>query len=137
MVGRPLNFTVRHPPLSTRWGRLAFAASLAAVGILIYATNPLLLPDYGVHKWLLWEVPPGATVEDLKRVAQARGWKINNSWRGDLPGANWGGISGATVVWIYLGGYRILFRTDLDSFWAFDSSGRLIDVRTRRMTDAL
>jgi hypothetical protein len=135
---RPLNFTVRHPPLNrTRWVRLALVASVAAVGILIYASNPLLLPDGAVHKWLLWEVPPGATVEDLKRIAHARGWRIQNSWRGDQPGAAWAGISGATVVEIYLGGYRILFRTDLDSFWAFDSSGHLIDVRTRRMTDAL
>jgi hypothetical protein len=43
----------------------------------------------------------------------------------------------STVVWIYLGGYWNFFRTDLDSFWAFDEAGRLIDVKTRRMSDAL
>jgi len=73
----------------------------------------------------------------LTRSARVHGWKINGSWRGDQPHADWGGINGAMIVFIYLGEYRIFFRTDLDSFWAFDSSGHLTDVRVRRSIDAL
>jgi hypothetical protein len=121
--------------------RFAKLAALTATAVIVVAAsvlllNPLRRSDASVHAYLLQQVPAGSTLEALQRVAKREGWRINNTWsRG--PHSDWGGIDGATVAWIYLGGYWNLFRTDLDSFWAFDERGKLIDVRIRRMTDAL
>jgi hypothetical protein len=112
-------------------------AAIVATGAVLFASNPLRWPDSAIHSWLLREVPKGSDLRQLKTVAKARGWRINGEWHGNEPHADWGGISGHTIAWIYLGGYRSIFRVDFDSFWAFDEQGRLVDVRLRRMVDAL
>ena len=112
--------------------------SLVAAPVVIFS-NPLRRSDEAVRSWLLAEVPVGSGIEHLLSVAHQKGWRVNGTWEGNRPESHsdWGGIDGATVVWIYLGSYWNVFRTDLDSFWAFDEAGRLVDVETRRMTDAL
>jgi hypothetical protein len=82
-------------------------------------------------------VPVGSDLATLKQTAQRNGWGVNNVWAGHTPHSDWGGIDGDTVAWIDLGGYWNLFHTDLDSFWAFDARGKLVDVHIRRMTDSL
>jgi hypothetical protein len=115
----------------------AFAAiAITAAATLAFVLNPLRGSDASVHAYLLDRVPPGSTLETLQGVAQREGWRVNGTWQRG-PDSDWGGIDGATVAWIYLGGYWNVFRTDLDSFWAFDEQGRLLDVRIRRMTDAI
>jgi hypothetical protein len=112
----------------------AVSAVLAVTAVL--CANPLRRSDASVRAYLLRQVPPGSSIDTLRAVAQHEDWKIENTWsRG--PHSGWGGIDGATVAWIYLGGYWSALRTDLDSFWAFDDRGKLIDVRLRRMTDAI
>jgi hypothetical protein len=101
------------------------------------AANPLRKSDRAVHRYLLESVPVGSTLETLRAVAAQKGWRINGTWEGHAAHSDWGGIDGQTVAWVYLGGYRNFFQTDLDSFWAFDESGKLVDVVTRRMTDSL
>ncbi len=122
----------------TRFTKRAFlvVAVITAVATSILMLNPLRRSDAGVHSYLLQQVPPGSNLDMLRSVAQREGWRINNTWpRG--PHSDWGGIDGATVAWIYLGGYWSPFRTDLDSFWAIDENGKLVDVRIRRMTDSI
>lgn len=112
------------------------AAASAVVLAAVLWTNPLRRNDASVHAYLLELVPAGSRPSALHEVARREGWTVKGSWsRG--PGSDWGGIDGATVVWVGLGGYWNVFRTDLDSFWAFDERGRLVDVRVRRMTDGL
>jgi hypothetical protein len=123
---------VKRPVKLAALGTIVVIAAVASIWLL----NPLRRSDASVHAYLLEQVPPGSTLDTLRSVAQREGWRINNTWpRG--PHSDWGGIDGDTVAWIYLGGYWNLFRTDLDSFWAFDDSGKLVDVRIRRMTDAM
>jgi hypothetical protein len=120
---------------STKLAALAtVVVAVAAISVLLL--NPLRRSDASVHAYLLKQVPPGSTLDALRSVAQREGWVIKNTW-GHGPHSDWGGIDGATVAWIYLGGYWNLLRTDLDSFWAFDEHGKLIDVRIRRMTDSI
>lgn len=113
---------------------LVITAILLSVAIS-YAANPLRWSDEALHQWLLKKVPVGSDLDHLKAVADRKGWQIWAIWKG-RPQPYWAKIDGDTIVWIYLGGYRSVFQTELDSFWAFDESGRLIDVHTRRMADA-
>ena len=80
-----------------------------------------------------------SSIDHLMSVSNQRGWRVNGMWQGNQPQfhSDWVGIDGANVVWVYLGGYWSVFRTDLDAFWVFDEAGHLVDVKTRRMTDAL
>lgn len=112
---------------------------LAGIVLLVFAlwiSNPLRWPQSAVHAWLLWKVPVGSGEKQLQQIASATGWRVNGTWPGHRPHSAWGGIDGTTIVWVYLGGYRTILRADLDSFWAFDEHGRLVDVRIRRMIDA-
>ena len=110
---------------------------VATASVATVAGNPLRRSDQAVHRYLLKNVPVGSTFETLKSVAAQKGWRINGTWNGHVAHSDWGGIDGHTIAWVYLGGYRHLFQTDLDSFWAFDENGKLVDVITRRMTDSL
>jgi hypothetical protein len=96
--------------------------------VVSYAVNPLKHSDKALHTWLLSRVPMGSDVEHLKRVASQENWSGWASW---TPEDN-----SHTVVRVQLGHYYAPFRTDLSSFCDFDASGRLIDVRTQRDTDA-
>ena len=118
-----------------KFAALASILAMVAVAWVIFS-NPLRRSDTSVHAYLLARVPQGSTLDALRDVSAHQGWRINSTWERGLH-SDWGGIDGATVAWIHLGGYRNLFRTDLDSFWAFDEQGKLVDVRIRRMTDAL
>jgi hypothetical protein len=111
---------------------------VGTVALVVVAMHPLwYLSEAGVRSWLLQKVPEGSSVEQLKAIASTEGWRVESTWSGSEPHADWGGIDGSTIVWIYLGGHRLVFRVDYDSFWAFDTDGRLVDVRVRKMVDAL
>ena len=121
---------------SSKWMTVA-AFALAVVGIVTVGLNPLRRSDDRVHDWLLRQVPVGSDLATLKAASSLHGWRVNGIWPGHTDHSDWGGIDGATVAWIYIGGYRTLFQTDIDSFWAFDENGKLENVKLRRMTDAL
>ena len=121
-----------------RWPYFLGASICLLIAVAIVRAHPIWYAgESGVRSWALREVPPGSNIEQLKQVARAHGWQLNNTWRGDEPHGDWGEISGATIAWVSLGGRRLIFRTDFDSFWAFDEQGHLLDVRVRQMTDSL
>jgi hypothetical protein len=112
------------------WLTISFVVVAIAIVMLL---NPLRLPDKALHRWLLMTVPIGSDIEHLQKVAQEQEWRINSMWDGNRPHSDWGGIDGAKIVFVYLGGYGNHFKTNLDSFWAFDEAGHLIDVKVRRL----
>jgi hypothetical protein len=117
----------------------SFLAS-AVVGVLLAAvvycsSNPLRRSDEALQQWLLKKVPMGSDMKDLKVIAAQQGWQLSSIWEGNEH-PDWVGIEGNTVVRVYLGGYRTVFRTEVGSFWAFDRSGRLIGVRIDKSVDA-
>ena len=122
-----------------RVGLSAAAVLVVVVTVIMFAlaSNPLRGSDKALRAWLLELVPMGSSMEDLERVAQLKGWRINSKWDGGTPHSNWGGVEGDKVVWIYLGGYHNIFRTDIDSFWSFNESMGLTGLTTRSVTDAL
>ena len=107
------------------------------VGVTVFASNPLRLPDKALHWWILRSVPVGSDLQELQAVAAQKGWRVDGTWQGNRPHSDWGGIDGHTVAWIYLGTYGSIFQTRIDSFWAFDEKGYLVDVHTRRIIDSL
>jgi hypothetical protein len=46
-------------------------------------------------------------------------------------------IGGASFINESIARYRIVFRTDIEAFYIFDSSGNLVDLHVRRTVDAL
>jgi hypothetical protein len=115
--------------------RSLFIAGIIILGSMFWLSNPLRWPQPAVHAWLLWKVPVGSSQSQLRKAALATGWRVDGAWPGNVPNSNWGGVDGATIVSVYLGGFRSFLRVDLDSFWAFDEHDQLVDVRIRRMVD--
>ena len=113
---------------------LGVGAVLVTIAV-IYAMNPLARSDEVLRDWLLSRVPVGSEIERLHQVASQEDWEVWGSWkRGEYAG--WKGIDGDTVVRVHLGGYSGPFWTEVSAYWAFDASGRLIDVETVRSVDA-
>ena len=108
---------------------------IVLMGVAALLANPLRWPEFALRSWLLKRVPIGSNFEVLREIAQNNGWCLNATWQGHRPNSDWG-VDGDTVAWLYLGGYRSLFRVDIDSFWAFDDHGKLLNVKTRRTVDA-
>lgn len=110
-------------------------AGVLLFAVVNHALNPLRWSDENLREWLLEKVPAGSSVARLKSVAGEEGWEITGTWEhGDIP--YWTGVKGDTVVRVYLGRYRGLFLVAADSYWAFDESDRLADIRTVRLADA-
>jgi hypothetical protein len=116
--------------------RRSILVAAVVLALAFWFSNPLRWPQPAVRAWLLWQVPIGSSQSQLQHIASTTGWQIKGTWPGHQPHSDWGGIDGATVVWVYLGGYRTVLRADLDSFWAFDEHGHLADVRIRKVIDA-
>lgn len=117
-----------------RW--LSIVAAIILISLIAYESIPLHWPADAIHWWLLNNVPKGSEMNQLEAVAKTKGWKIMGTWEGYRPHSDWGGIDGHRVAQVYLGNYRIFLRVDLDSFWAFDEHGHLVDVHIRKSIDA-
>ena len=120
------------------WKGKLWIAGVGAVVLAIavaYGANPLVRSDEELHAWLLSRVPVGSDIERLKQIASEEDWEVWASWeRGEH--SDWAGIDGDTVMRVHLGHYYAPLRTDVSSFWAFDASAHLIDVKTEKYTDA-
>jgi hypothetical protein len=129
--------TLARSPIIDVMKRLIPVAVLVA---MLVACKPFTYrgTERGIAIRLLHNVPPGTSRKAFLMEARRRGWKVEGSWEGNKPDehTNWGGIDGAHVVWVYLGGYSLILRTDIDSFWAFDEHDRLKGVAVRKMVDA-
>lgn len=112
-------------------------AGLLLFAVLNHALNPLRWSHENLREWLLEKVPLGSSVAHLKSAVDKEGWRVMSIWEhGDTPPHI--GVQGDTVVRVDLGGYRgLLFRVEMDSYWVFDESDRLLDVQTKREADSL
>jgi hypothetical protein len=117
--------------------------ALLSVAILVSSTSckPITYRGSGneIAARLMQSIPVGTSRQAFLTEAKRRGWQVKGSWEGNRPDqrTSWGGIDGAHVVWVYLGGYSLVLRTDIDSFWAFDGKDRLKGVAVRKTVDAL
>jgi hypothetical protein len=102
---------------------------------------PLWLSAPEVRSWILKQVPLGSSVEQVERLIRDREWIRNYEWKSQPSQSSeklYPGVRGGWIIGADLGGYRgVPFYVDLDAYWGFDESGKLIDLKVRRVVDAL
>ena len=116
-------------------------ATTLIVTSIIMLTNPLRKSQEDIRNMILSEIPLGTSINDVKSYNSKKNWELDYEWEG-VPSKNsedhYPAVKGSHIIGAYLGKYwGPLFRTDVDAFWGFNSSGKLIDFRIRKMTDAL
>jgi hypothetical protein len=119
---------------------------LAIACLSWWVANPLVWPDSWMHAWLLKKVPVGSSEDHFLEVIKAEGWRLKFSWipkNHQLNARESGGfdmrqtpLHGDKFYSIYMGNFRFILREDVQTFWAFDDKGCLIDVRIQRDVDA-
>lgn len=119
---------------------IGIAAALI-VTLIIMLNNPLRKSQIAIHDMILSELPLGTSIEDVKSYITNKDWKLDYEWEGVLSKESeehYPGVKGSHILGAYLGKYwGPPFRTDVDAYWGFNSSGELIDLRVRKTTDAL
>ena len=96
---------------------------------------PLWRDASGAERWIVSRVPMGSDVATVRQFIRRRGWKLDGEWQQAEPKTDFGTRKGTHVVYVNLGGYWFVFRTDFDAFFGFDERGRLVDVQVRKMVD--
>jgi hypothetical protein len=149
--------------MTTRNRRIIVWALAAAAFLLIVRTarNPIRQSGEQLRLELLEETPRGASMEDVKRLIQKKGWTIRvyDENRGfldqrrdgdpQLPPPDplirvpipitGGWVTGAKNIEVHLGDYLPVldFPTSVNLFWGFDRESRLIDIWVWKTNDAL
>jgi hypothetical protein len=120
---------------------LASAAICAGIGIRAAWLYPLWESEDGVREWILRQTPLGSSSNEVRTFIAKRGWKSKYDWMGTpspVSEKQFPAVKGSHIIGADLGGYQGLpFHVDLDAYWGFDASGRLIDLRVRKMADGI
>jgi len=78
---------------------------------------------------------------DVKSLIAKQRWKLNYEWHGvnvDATPRSYPYVRGGHIIGAYFGHYQGLpWRADVDAFWGFDDTGRLIDFHVRKDYDTL
>ncbi len=112
---------------------------VVTTGIWGYS-NSLLRSEASIQRSLLRETPLGSSRDDCLAFAGERVWgtrvRLNGGFmkQDSLKPIE---IVGDTSFSANLGHYWLPFRTDVEAFWGFDASGRLVEIWVRKSTDAL
>ena len=147
MIADRAMFTHLHVRL--RWSEVSRGGKLAVGGLLLVGAivlvralvNPLHWTEPMIHGWILRQAPLGSAPEVVYAVAEERGWQIRSDREGpstERGRTHYPGVDGTRVLHVYLGGYRGLpFWADVDCFFGFTATEGLVDLRVRKMYDAL
>lgn len=119
--------------------------AVAAVALIVAATillkNPLRKSQDEIQNMILSELPLGTSIDEVKSYIVKNGWDLEYEWEGKpskAPEDQYPGVKGRHIIGAYLGHYQGLpWRVDIDAYWGFDSDNKLIDLRIRKMADAL
>jgi hypothetical protein len=114
---------------------VGFALLLVACGWWLW--SPLWLSDAALQSWVEHVVPIGTDIARARGLIRSSGWALKGEWEQSEPSIDFGTRKGSHVIYAYLGHRRLVFREDVDAFFGFDRSGRLVEIHIRRMTDAL
>jgi hypothetical protein len=111
--------------------------AVVAGGFWAYS-NSLLRSDASIRRSLLKHTPLGTSRDDCFTFVEKQGWTAGwglseSMWQNPNKPKEMVVVSSFGVD---LGHYTLVLRTDVEAFWGFDASNRLVDVCVRRSTDA-
>lgn len=127
----------------TRRARIGIAitgifALLAFVGL--HERLVFLMSAPTIERYLVGKTPLGSTETEVltslrRRGVSAQPWHghIQPSPPNDYPLTK---VGGKGFIHESIGHYRLVFRTDVEAFYIFDGSGKLVDLRVRKSVDA-
>jgi hypothetical protein len=123
-------------------GVLIVAIALLTVTLnQILALNPLRRSENEIHDWALTKAPLGSSTKAVEDLIIGQGWKRSYDWKGsasDISENFYPGVKGSQIIGAGIGQYRGLSGTVyVDAYWGFDSAGKLISLRVRKMRNAL
>ena len=123
---------------------IIWTVALAATVLLLGAAflgSPLRWSEGHIQNWVLRKAPLGSSVADVKALINRQGWRLDFEWQGTNSPASprdYPYVRGGHIIGAYFGHYQgIPWRADVDAFWGFDESGKLIDFHVRKGYDAL
>ena len=118
---------------------------------ILFVTNPITRPLSSVRRYMLRQIPIGASMEDVIRIVDS-----NENWTTRHIREQFGVVllygtslpssftprEGSVVIGdqsmrVHLGTYHIIIRIDVSAYFAFDNDGKLIDILIRRELDLL
>jgi len=115
------------------------ASAVAVLGAFLL--SPLRWPPEVIQAWVLRKAPLGSSVAEVKALISRQRWRLDFEWQGTnspVRPADYPYVRGARIVGAYFGHYQgIPWRADVDAFWGFDDTGKLIDFHVRKDYDAL
>lgn len=103
---------------------------------------PVWRDQPAIESWVRSQIPLGTPVTSARSQIRSHGWKIESEWAQNQPMPSYGTAQGTHVIHAALGSYWfgsywLIFSTDYDAFFGFDNTGNLVEVRVRKMVDAL
>jgi hypothetical protein len=125
---------------------VAIVVAAALLGVTILASNPLRKSQTNLRAWILKQAPLGSSVSDVKAVIKSHGWAIVAEWRGkpsetsseSASFKDYPGVKGEYFIQANLGRYQgVPFPITVDAHWGFDSTGRLVDLRIRKIANGI
>lgn len=129
------------------WVVLAFIM-IACVCLCEVPPNPLWRSQRDLRVWVLKQAPLGSTIDQVKTLIRKRRWTVVGEWQGRPSNVSsavpypkvkdYPAVKGEHFIHADLGSYQgIPFRVGVDAHWGFDSAGRLVDLRIRKVPEAL
>jgi hypothetical protein len=127
--------------MNPRWLVIVLVLTLSALafgavypGRIVYWQEP-----ERIEQFLVQATPLGASQADVQTWLEKQGvtaeiHKAAIPPNSDYPRSRTGG---ASFIHESIAHFWLPFRTDIEAFYTFNHSGRLVDIRVRRTTDAL
>jgi hypothetical protein len=118
----------------------ALLLSALALGIVLMSCSLPRRSEQSIRERILRDTSKGSSYSAVWSYAKTHGWPVTEQSTG-LETKNIGlqpaRVVGKRVIKAYLGHYRGLpWRMDVECYWAFDESDKLIDVFTVKYADA-
>lgn len=111
--------------------------------LIVMLLNPLRRSESDIRDMVLESIPIGTEMEDaIEIITNNSKWEVmhidyEHGYNVSISYGNEEIVVGVKNMWIHLGFYRNIFRTDVTAYLGFDSNSKLIDVAVRKDTDSL
>jgi len=120
---------------------IIFLFIIFLLSIVVIFTNPLRKSQTKLHEWIVLKTPINTSIVEVRNLIVQNKWEAIYEWKGSPSVSSrnkFPGVKGSHIIGAYLGHYQGLpWRVDVDAYWGFNSEGKLIDLRVRKMADSI